>query len=109
MSALKAQGVNYLAPPLWMLVTIQEGRIVPSAYAMAAKAADLKLISWTLERSGPLEKGGGWYYKTMKPLISNDGDTYELLHVLHQDIGIAGVFSDWPATATFYANCFGLK
>ena len=22
-----------------------------------------------------------------------------------QDVGIIGLFSDWPATTTFYANC----
>jgi glycerophosphoryl diester phosphodiesterase len=25
--------------------------------------------------------------------------------VLAQDVGIIGLFSDWPATTTFYANC----
>jgi len=33
----------------------------------------------------------------------------ELLHVLAQDVGIEGIFSDWPATVTYYANCMGLK
>ena len=30
------------------------------------------------------------------------------LDALAQDVGVAGVFSDWPATVTFYANCMGL-
>jgi len=34
---------------------------------------------------------------------------YELLDVLAQDVGIVGIFSDWPATVTYYANCMGLK
>lgn len=109
MKELKALGVNYLAPPLWMLVTTKGDEIVPSAYAIEAKAAGLELITWTLERSGPLQKGGGWYYKSITPLVSQEGDTYMLLNVLHKEIGIKGIFSDWPATATFYANCFGLK
>jgi glycerophosphoryl diester phosphodiesterase len=25
--------------------------------------------------------------------------------VLAQDVGIIGLFSDWPTTTTFYANC----
>ena len=29
----------------------------------------------------------------------------QLLHVLAQQVGVKGVFSDWPATTTFYANC----
>jgi glycerophosphoryl diester phosphodiesterase len=32
----------------------------------------------------------------------------ELLDVLAQDVGIEGIFSDWPATVTYYANCKGL-
>lgn len=106
---LKAMGVNYLAPPLWMLVTLENNKIIPSAYAVEAKKAGLKLITWTLERSGPLTKGGGWYYQSIKPITNHDGITYELLHVLAQDVGMVGVFSDWPATTSFYANCFGLK
>ena len=34
--------------------------------------------------------------------------TFHLLHVLAQDVGIEGIFSDWPATTTYYANCMGL-
>ena len=30
-----------------------------------------------------------------------------LLDVLAKDVGVIGVFSDWPATTTFYANCRG--
>ena len=39
---------------------------------------------------------------------ADDGFNYALLHVLSQDVGVLGVFSDWPATTTFYANCMGL-
>jgi len=33
----------------------------------------------------------------------------EVLDVLAQDVGIIGIFSDWPATVSYYANCKGLK
>jgi glycerophosphoryl diester phosphodiesterase len=33
----------------------------------------------------------------------------EAMHVLAQDVGVRGIFSDWPATTTYYANCMGLK
>ena len=33
---------------------------------------------------------------------------YQALHVLAQEVGILGIFSDWPATVTYYANCMGL-
>jgi glycerophosphoryl diester phosphodiesterase len=108
MQELKAMGVNYVAPPTWMLVTVEDGEIVPSALAVAAKEADLGIITWTLERSGPLANGGGWYFQSVADVTDNDGVYFELLHALAQDVGVAGVFSDWPATTTFYANCMGL-
>lgn len=108
MAELKGMGVNYLAPPLWVLVTLQDGEIVPSAYAMEAKKAGLKLIAWSLERSGPLNNGGGWYYQSIRDAVTSDAAIYQVLDVLAQDVGVEGVFSDWPATTTFYANCMDL-
>jgi len=101
--------VNYIAPPMWVLVKLEDGKIVPSLYATKANAAGLKIITWTAERSGLLKDGGGWYYQTVSDAISNEGAVMELMHVLHKDVGIVGLFSDWPATTTYYANCFGLK
>jgi hypothetical protein len=37
-----------------------------------------------------------------------DSDALVLLDVLARQVGVRGVFSDWPATVTYYANCFGL-
>lgn len=108
MQQLADQGVKIIAPPMWFLVTVKDGKIVPSEYAKAAKAAGLGIITWTLERSGPLAGGGGWYYQTIKDVTNNDGVTLELLDVLAKDVGIMGMFSDWPATTTYYANCMGL-
>ncbi len=108
MEELKAMGVNYIAPPLWMLITLEDGQMVPSPLATAANEADLSIITWTLERSGPLNEGGGWYYESVTDAINTDGDYFEVLDVLAQDVGIVGMFSDWPATTTYYANCMGL-
>lgn len=108
---MKADGVNIVAPPMWVLVTLDEaGNVVPSEYAKQAKAAGLDLITWTLERSGPLREGGGWYHQTVADAARERGDglTYELLDVLAQEVGVLGVFSDWPGTTTYYANCMGL-
>lgn len=109
MAELKAMGVNYIAPPIWMMLTLEDGKIVPSAYAEQAKDADLKMIAWSLERSGPLNTGGGWYFQSVKDAVSNDGMYFEVLDVLAQQVGITGMFSDWPATVTYYANCMDLK
>ena len=108
MQALADEGVRIVAPPLWMLVTADDGAIVPSPYARAAKAAGLDIIAWSLERSGPLASGGGWYYQSISDITDSDGDMLKLLDVLANQIGVIGVFSDWPATTTFFANCMGL-
>jgi len=106
MAELKEKGINIIAPPLWMLVTMSEkGELAQSVYAIEAKKVGLKIISWSLERSGPLTNGGGFYYQSVKDLVKDDGFTLELLDFLAQEIGVIGVFSDWPATSTFYANC----
>jgi glycerophosphoryl diester phosphodiesterase len=110
MKELVAEGVNIIAPPMWMLLKLNKNdKIKPSKYARRAKAAGLDIITWTLERSGLLKNGGGFYYQTVTDVIDNDGDAYVALDVLAQDVGILGIFSDWPATVTYYANCKGLK
>ncbi|GAB1316791.1 hypothetical protein MFIFM68171_07001 [Madurella fahalii] len=103
-------GVKIVAPPLPYLVAVEDGRIVPSEYAQTAKQHGLKIITWSLERSGWLGdgSGGGYYYSSIANVTNNEGDVYNLLHVLAQDVGVIGVFSDWSATVTYYANCFGL-
>ncbi len=107
--SLAAQGVNIIAPPMWALVTLDSfNNVVPSDYALYAKAAGLDIITWTLERSGLLKNGGGWYYQTTTQATNNDGDAMVMLDVLANDVGVIGVFSDWPATVTYYANCMGL-
>jgi len=108
MQALADMGVNYIAPPMWMLVTLQGDSIVASPYAEAASQAGLGIITWTLERSGPLTGGGGWYFQSVEETIDTDADYYTMLHALHEKVGIAGIFSDWPATVTYYANCMGI-
>jgi glycerophosphoryl diester phosphodiesterase len=110
MAELKAAGVKILAPPIYALLALDgNGQIVASEYARAAKAAGLDLIAWSLERDGPLNKGGGFYHQSVRPAIDRDGDTLTVLDVLAKQAGVRGVFSDWPATTTFYASCMGMK
>ncbi|MYM63649.1 glycerophosphodiester phosphodiesterase family protein [Pseudomaricurvus sp. HS19] len=110
MAELVQEGVEIIAPPIWMLLAVSpQGEIVPSLYAEAAQQAGLKIITWTLERDGPLANGGGWYHQSVAEVIDNDGDTFKVLDVLAQQVGVIGVFSDWPATTSYYANCMGLK
>jgi glycerophosphoryl diester phosphodiesterase len=47
--------------------------------------------------------------RSPKAAINRDGDTLTVLDVLAKQVGLRAMFSDWPATATFYANCIGIK
>lgn len=107
----KAEGINIVAPPLYALLEVDNaGDIVPSAYARNARAAGLDIITWTLERSGVLADGNnGFYYQTIDAAITREGDMMTVLDVLARDVGILGIFSDWPATTTYYANCMNLR
>lgn len=111
LAAYKAEGINVVAPPLFALLDLDgAGNIVPSQYARNARAAGLDIIAWTLERSGILADGNnGFYFQTVDAAIKREGDTLNVLDVLARDVGIKGIFSDWPATTTYYANCMKLK
>ena len=112
MQQLADKGVRIIAPPQWMLVTLDDaGEIVPSPYAEEARAAGLDIIAWSMERGGPLSvDGGGWYWQSVADAARERGDglVYEMIDVLAQDVGVVGIFSDWPATVSFYASCMGL-
>ncbi|MBE0378229.1 glycerophosphodiester phosphodiesterase family protein [Pseudoalteromonas prydzensis] len=106
MAELATDGVKIIAPPIWVLLTIDnDNNIVPSQYAIDAKAAGLNIIAWSLERSGPLNEGGGYYYQSISDVIDNDGDMFTVVDVLAQEVGVMGIFSDWPATVSYYASC----
>ena len=113
LQALVDKGVKIWAPPTWVLLSADNGKIVPSQIAKDAKAVGLDIITCTLERSGILADGdGGWYYQSINDVLKtrkNEGATMEALHVLARRVGVLGVFSDWPGTVTYYANCMGLE
>ena len=111
LAAYRAQGIRIVAPPLFALLTADgNGTLKPSQYAKDAKAAGLDIITWTLERSSILADGNnGFYYQSFDSAIKREGDMMRMLDVLAKQVGILGIFSDWPATVTFYANCAGLK
>jgi glycerophosphoryl diester phosphodiesterase len=108
MQQLHASGVRILAPPMPMLLTVDEThRIQPSAYALLAREAGLQLITWTLE-SGRVDDPANWMYASVRSAVNTQSGMLEVLHVLARDVGIRGIFSDWPGTVTYYANCYGL-
>lgn len=111
---LKKRGVRVIAPPMPALLAVNAGgHIVPSQLAMDLKGMGFDLITWTFERSdlrGGASKAGYYYDFDPKGVaIKKDSDMYKALDVLARDVKVLGVFSDWPATVTYYASCMGLK
>jgi glycerophosphoryl diester phosphodiesterase len=106
----KAQGVKIIAPPMFALLAVDEsGNIVPSDYAKLIKGMGFDIITWTFERSD-LRQGAGpagfyWLFDPNNIAVKKDSDMYKALDVLARQVGILGIFSDWPATVTYYANC----
>lgn len=107
----KAEGINIVAPPTFALLTLDAtGAIAPSEYAYATRMAGLDIITWTLERSGILADGNnGFYYQTIDAAIEREGDLMEVVDVLARDVGVIGIFSDWPAPISYYASCMDLE
>src|SRR5262245_31770432 len=118
MQELVAHGIRIIAPPMWVLLTVENGKIVPSLYAREARKAGLDIITWTLERSGRIVEevlptrgtaAPSFYFQSTLDALHNDGDLMVTLDVLAKQVGILGIFSDWAATVSYYANCMGLK
>jgi len=116
--AIKNLGVNIVAPPMPTLLAVADGSIVASNWAKYARRADLDIITWTLERSGrivedvlPTKRSASpsFYYQSTLDALHNDGDILVTLDALARQVGVLGVFSDWAATVSYYANCMRLK
>jgi glycerophosphoryl diester phosphodiesterase len=111
---LKKNGVKIIAPPLFALLAVNaNAEIVPSQYALDIRGLGLDIITWTFERAD-LRQGAapaGFYYlfDAQGKAVKKDSDMYKALDVLARQVGIIGIFSEWPATVTYYANCMGLK
>ena len=110
LKAWREQGVRIWAPPIHALLELDaQQQLVPSRAARDAKAAGLQIITWSLERSGFIATGTpGFFYQGLAPALKREGDVLQVLDVLAQGVGVLGVFSDWPATVSFYAHCKGL-
>jgi glycerophosphoryl diester phosphodiesterase len=119
LQSYRSQGVRIVGPPMWALLQLDAlGKIVPSEYAKNARAAGLDLVTWTLERSGRIVEEvlptrgtatPSFYYQTTLGALKSDGDILTTLDVLATKVRIRGIFSDWAATVSFYANCMGLE
>lgn len=105
MQALKAEGINIISPPIPMLLQLNNlGAIEPSDYARYAKQAGLEIITWTLESGDPVDPNF-WLYASIAKAMDKPGRMLEVLNVLAKEVGVQGIFSDWPGTVTYYDNC----
>lgn len=107
-------GVTTIAPPIQALLAVNDaGEVIPSRYANDIKASGFEIIAWSFERTnltrGAAGVGGYYQFDPQGKAIKKDSDMYKALDVLARGVGVKGVFSDWPGTVTFYANCMGLR
>jgi len=116
LARMQRLGLQNVAPPIWMLLERGAAGPEPSVYAQQLRAADMTILTWTVERSGALSSGGGWYYQTLNGLnraaqdrrpgwVSKDADQLQVLQVLFDEVAVAGVFSDWPSTTALVDRC----
>lgn len=110
----RLKGVQIIGSPMWSLLAVDQfDNVVASDYAKAIRALGFDIIAWTFERADLREgaANAGWYYQfdPQGRAIKKDADMYKALDAMAKKVGVLGVFSDWPATVTYYANCMGLK
>ena len=111
---LKRAGVRIIAPPIPALLDVDaSGQIVPSQYAKDIRNTGFDIITWSFERAdlrtGAANAGFYYYFDPNSRALKKDSDMYKALDTLAQQVRIRGIFSDWPATVTYYANCMGLE
>ena len=98
----------YVSLPQQQLIAVMHNKYVPSELALLAKKQNLRVVAVGFERPESLpmrSTRGGAFYETSRTITDNDGDAYEMLHVLASQVGIEHISTSWPATVTFYANC----
>ena len=110
---LRKAGVNIVAPAMPALLAVNGERIVPSQLSKDLKGIGFDLITWTFERSdvrqGASKAGFYFDFDPTGAAIKKDSDIYKALDVLAKEVKILGIFSDWPATVSYYASCMGLR
>src|SRR5262249_6589822 len=110
---LRKAGVNIVAPAMPALLAVNGDRVVPSQLSRDLKDIGFDIITWTFERSdvrqGASKAGFYFDFDPSGAAIKKDSDIYKALDVLAKEVKILGIFSDWPATVSYYASCMGLK
>jgi glycerophosphoryl diester phosphodiesterase len=110
---LRKAKIRIIAPAMPALLAVNAGHVVPSQLAKDLKSMGFDIITWTFERAD-LRQGAskaGFYYDfdPTGAAIKKDSDMYNALDVLAREVRILGIFSDWPATVSYYASCMDLK
>ncbi|KAI9351355.1 PLC-like phosphodiesterase [Obelidium mucronatum] len=128
---LMKMGVELMSPAFNFYVSAEKHRMIESQYSKDLKSLAQKsgknvyFGSWSLERSGCASQlgasnstfnaeaglgaigGCGWYYNSVEGEASfgQHEDSLLMLDVLFKQVGIIGLFSDFPATVSMYSNC----
>jgi glycerophosphoryl diester phosphodiesterase len=102
---LRSMGINYMAPPVGQLITRNgTSGIAASPYVSTVQGAGMSIITWTVERNYACWPAPSAMRSDANVTACASFNELELIGTLHR-MGVVGVFSDWPATTTFYASC----
>jgi glycerophosphoryl diester phosphodiesterase len=93
MAELKAIGVNYIGPPLWMLVTAEYRPHRALRLCQGSTQGRTPDVRLEPERSGPLKAGGGSVLSSSRTHDVGRGD-HRAGRRLAKEVGVAGIFSD---------------
>ena len=111
MGELAAKGVKIVAPPMFALVKLDaNNKIVPSEYAVAAKARRPRHHHLDPRALGlPRPPAAATTTSPSRRSSTTTATCSPCWTCWRARSKVRGIFSDWPATVTYYANCMGLK
>ena len=112
-STLRRAGVKVVAPAFNALCsTVRAIGSYRRCSRKICRSLGFDLISWSFERvdlrRGAAGAGSYYDFDPTGAAIKKDSDMYKALDVLAKDVKLIGMFSDWPATVSYYASCMGL-
>jgi hypothetical protein len=90
-------GVKIISPSYGNWVTEDGDSYEVTEFAKATAAAGMKLIGYTAERN--------YYRPAGQPYSDMEVNELQHIHAAAMKANVMGLFTDWPATLTFYANC----
>ena len=103
-------GIRIWAPPTFALLEVNAANqivaIAGYAETQGPQASTSSRGPWSVRGSWPTATTASTIRRSTSA-ITREGDLMKVIHVLAQDVGILGVFSDWPADGDLLCELHG--